>query len=131
MTKNYELAYLANPDLSEEELEELSKRITDFITSQSGIILKTQKNEKRRLGYELKEKKDAFLGSIEFSFSAADKAPLLKKMADADKNILRSLLVIKPEEKEVEQKETGLKENPKSKKVELDKIDEKIDEILK
>jgi small subunit ribosomal protein S6 len=127
--KNYELAYLANPDLSEEEVDSLSKKITDFVVSEGGSVIKVHKPEKRRLGYEIDKKKEGFLVSIEVSLEA-NKAIVLKKMVGEEKSILRDLLVIKPEEKIYPEETPELKE-VKTKKADLENIDEKIDEILK
>ncbi len=127
--KNYEIAYLANPDLSEEEVDELSKKIIDFVVAEGGTVIKAHKPERRRLGYEIAKKKEGYLVSIEVSLEA-NKAVVLKKMADGEKGILRNLIVIKPEEKVYPEEQLEMKET-KIKKVDLENIDEKIDEILK
>jgi len=126
--KNYELIYLANPDISEEESEELSKKITGFIVEEKGSILKS-KTEKRRLGHEVKGKKEAYLVSVVFS-AEPENIKNLGKMIDSEENILRKILIVKILQKEVPAEAEIARENP-SPKVELEKIDEKIDEILK
>lgn len=122
--KNYELVYTANPEISQDGLEELSQKIGGIVK-----ISKASKPERRRLGYEINGKKEAFLVSIDFS-SEAGKIAELKKMLDAEKSILRKIIIIKPKERPEEEERIPQKES-KSQKVELEKIDEKIDEILK
>ncbi|MDP2909750.1 MAG: 30S ribosomal protein S6, partial [bacterium] len=119
----------ANPDLSQEETEELSKKIMDFITSETGIIIKSRKSEKRRLGCPVKEKNEGFLISAEFSIEPK-KIKDLKKLLGEEQNILRHMLVIKPGEEKEEKPLDSVRET-KLKKVEIENIDEKIDEILK
>lgn len=127
--KNYELACLANPELSEEEVDELSKKISGFIVSEGGSVIKIHKPERRKLGYEISKKREGYLVSIELSLEA-NRVAALKKMADGEKSILRNLVIIKPEEKIYPEERMEIRES-KSKKVKLENIDEKIDEILK
>lgn len=141
MTKRYELTYLITPDLTEEEIKNLIDKISGFILKLSGTIEKTTGPERRKLAYLVKNKKDAFLASLIFSLSQ-DKIKEFFKIIEKENSILRYIIIIlknkdkeglrrkkrvKPEDKPTKE----ILREDKDKKVEIEKIDEKIDEILK
>lgn len=120
--KYYELIYLASSDLSE--------KINGFIQEEAGTIEKTTK--------PLKREKE-FLASLNF-YLIPEKLENLKKKLDSEKQILRYMILAKKplkktRFKEVLTKKTKFQEaadqHPEAKKVELEEIDKKIDEILK
>jgi len=139
--KNYELTYLISTDVSEEELKNLSQKIEGFIQEEEGAIKKTTEPSKRKLGYQIKEKEEAFLITINFSLNPEKIADLEKKLK-AENQILRYMILNKDlSEKPMRPRRISPKtitkgsdipsdKQLKSEKVELKKIDEKIDEIL-
>lgn len=141
MPKRYELTYLITPDLTEEEIKNLIDKISGFILELSGTIEKTIGPEKRKLAYLVKNKKEAFLSSLIFSLNQ-DKIEELFKIIEKESLILRHIIIVlknksqrsfkikkrtRPEIKSAEE----IAREDKDKKVEIEKIDEKIDEILK
>jgi len=129
--KNYELTYLISSDVSGEELKNLSEKIKSFIQEEEGAIKKTTEPSKKELGYEIKEKGEAFLVALNFSFQPEKIANLEKKLK-AENQILRYMILNKDlSEKIVYSKRTSPELKTKeSKKVELKEIDKKIEEIL-
>lgn len=139
--QNYELAYLVAPEASEEELKGLIEKIGSFISDEQGTIDKTPFSSKRRLGYPIKKKTEAFLVSMDFHL-AAEKIEDLKKKINAEDQILRQLVMVKKISKKALmpqrhfiKKETKTSEKVherigEPKKVELKEIDRKIEEIL-
>ena len=141
--KNYELTYLISPDLSEEELKNLSAKINSFIPEEAGVLEKTTEPLRKRLGYPIKRKAGAFSVSLNFSFNP-EKLEDLEKKLKSENQILRYIILIKTTAKEVlPRKKRPLKipqkitepsepaaHQPKAKKVELKEIDKKIEEIL-
>ncbi len=137
--KNYELAYLITPNLSDTEAKTLSEKITGFIPELGGITLNNPNLEKRKLAYPINKKIEAFLVSLEFSL-LPEKIKDLEKKIISENQVLRHIIVTKAKEKKrikktrkpidslVEKKEEDM---TKEKKVEIEKISEKIDEILK
>jgi ribosomal protein S6 len=136
--KNYELAYIITPDLSAEEAKTLSEKMAGFVSELSGAVLHNADPEKRKLGYPIKGKIEAWLASLEFSL-LPEKTIELKKKVISENQILRHLMVakakkrIKPKkirqlaDREPKEKKEGAAEE----KVDIEKINEKIDEILK
>jgi small subunit ribosomal protein S6 len=58
--RNYELAYIADPDLDEKMAEELEDKVKGWIESAGGKIDKIDRWGKRRMAYEINEKQDGY-----------------------------------------------------------------------
>jgi len=149
----YELTYLILPDLSEEEVKKISKDVGELIAQESGVLKKEAEPIKRKLGYPINKKAEAFLVSLDFELTP-DKLEKLEKKLKSENKILRYLIFAKqspekikklfpreprkslermpfaevPSEKEAAKTSFGLSE---TKKIELKEIDKKIEEILK
>jgi ribosomal protein S6 len=141
--KYYELAYLISPDLSGEESKTLFSKIGGFISEEQGTLGKAMEPFKRRLGYPIKKKSEAFLASLEFHLNPERLSSLEKKLK-AENQIIRYMIIIKkvykrtPKEERVRLfkktpkiSEKATEHKPEHRKVELKEIDRKIDEILK
>jgi len=146
--KNYELTYLISPDLPEEELKIFSGKINNFIQEETGILEKTTEPSKKKLGYSIKKKEEAFLVALNFSLNP-EKLGSLEKKLKSENQILRYIILTKKISKKIlHPKRTSLglaskealpkiKKPPEAppkitepKKVELKEIDKKIEEIL-
>lgn len=131
--RNYELTCLISPDLSEEELKNLSIKINSFIQEETGVLEKASEPLKKRLGYPIKGKAGAFSVSLNFSLNP-EKLENLEKKLKSENQILRYIILIKTAGKEVLPRRKRLREpaahQPRTKKVELKEIDKKIEEIL-
>ena len=123
--KKYEITYLAQPDLTEEELKTLLDKIVGFIQKQEGIIEAIADPQKIQLAYQIKERRDAFLICLSFSLNP-DKVKEVEKKIKTEKEILRHIMIIKRKLGQIKEKAAPVEE----KKVELKKIDQKIEEIL-
>ncbi|MBZ9577427.1 30S ribosomal protein S6 [Patescibacteria group bacterium] len=146
--KNYELTYLISPDLSEEELKIFSGKISNFIQEETGTLEKTTEPSKKKLGYPIKKKEEAFLVALNFSLNPEKLGSLEKKLKSENQILRYVILTKKTPEKILRPRRTSLglateetlpkiKKPPKvppkitePKKVELKEIDKKIEEIL-
>jgi ribosomal protein S6 len=132
--KNYELAYLISSDLSTEEAKSLSEKMAGFVSELQGTIKNNAEPEKRKLGYPIKKKAEAFLASLEFAI-LPEKIIGLKEKILSEKQIIRSMIIAKPKEnqkkKKTRQPQPAEKNAPVGEKVEIENMDKKIDEILK
>jgi len=131
----YQLTYLISPELNLTEVEEFLKKIEDLV-SKFGKILKSEKPERIKLSYPVQKKRESFLSFLEFE-GEAGKIDNLKKELEKEKNILRYLLLKKKKTeekirkpKEIKIKTEGREQPKEEKKVELQKIEEKLGEIL-
>jgi len=140
MTKIYELTCLISPDSSEKDLKNLIQGIKNFIANEKGVLKKETNPVKQELGYPIKEKNEAFLVNFTIELNPESLERLEKDLKEK-KEILRYIILVrksekeipiktkkKPEELIVDKKEEEIK---RPEKIELEKIDEKIEEILK
>jgi small subunit ribosomal protein S6 len=139
--KKYELTYLISPELSELEINSLSQKVVSFIEEEKGKIDKKEEPAKRKLGYPIKTKNEAFLVCLDFS-SDPEKITDLDKKIQSENQILRHIIIIKEKIKEIpfkhrfkpmidqSQTDEPTAHQPKAEKVELKEIDKKIEEIL-
>ena len=65
--RKYELLTILNADLSEEDLESMTEKITQCIKKEGGDTGGVDKWGKRRLAYEIKKTKKGFYLLIQFS----------------------------------------------------------------
>ncbi len=131
--KKYELTYLVPLELSDADLKRIQQEFESLISDNKGEILSSQIDPARReLGDEIKGTKNARMSTIIFNLNPAEILKL-EKFAKEEKEILRHILIFKPEIKP-DKKRKELKpdepEKKSSEKVELKEIDKKIEEIL-
>jgi small subunit ribosomal protein S6 len=53
--RHYETIYIVNPNLSDEEVEQVNEKFKALIESQKGVVIKLQDWGKQRLAYEIKK----------------------------------------------------------------------------
>lgn len=135
---NYELSFLT-PNLSLHEKDDLLKNIEEEIKKLEGKI-EEKFIEKKKFAYLVKKENEGFLGIINFSLNPQKIGKLEKEIAE-NKNILRAMIERKKKitkqgrtrkdktkpEKPLETKRPIIKK----KKVKIEKLDEKLEEILK
>jgi len=143
--RHYELTLILSPDLSENEGGTFHNKIQSIIQEEDGIITETRNPIKKNLGHPIKNNKEVFLTAIIFNL-AAEKLGNLEKKLKAENQILRYLILNKPETKVsfAESKKMSFSSKilppkthaekeivkPKEKKVELKEIEKKLEEIL-
>jgi small subunit ribosomal protein S6 len=99
MLKLYETMYIADPSLSEQEVEALTERLKSEIVEKGGEVVDLQHLGKKRLAYSIKRKKDGFYFLLYFRL-AAGRVAELRAGYRLNESILR-FLIVKKEEREV------------------------------
>jgi len=132
--KNYELTYLISADLTDEESKGVCEKIAGFVAELSGLINNSLEPVKIRLGYPIKKKNTAYLTSLGFSLDPQKIEELEKKIL-SEIQVLRHAIVVKIKKKEKKSRRLintviMRQETNKEKKVELENMDKKIEEIL-
>ena len=131
---NYELTYLISPKISEEEIQAASQGIVSYIEEQGGVLSGVQnKPLKKFLGHPIEDNTMAYVGTLLFSL-APEKTKSLEEKLKQEKQILRVMLITKPEKERLNFRKIRKKFAPNvvnKQKVELKEIDKKIEEILK
>ncbi|MEK7119933.1 MAG: 30S ribosomal protein S6 [Patescibacteria group bacterium] len=103
--KIYELAFLANPSLPEEELLALVEKVRNWAKETGCEIIKEGAMQKRKLGYSVGKFQSAFL--ISLLMKGPSSAPeILDKKIIVENSILRHLFV-NYTQKELDQLEQG------------------------
>lgn len=129
--KYYKLTYLVSPDLTEDEAKKIQENLNSLIQDKKGILISSASLTKKKLGYAVRKKNNAYLGSLNFG---AEKENLLELQQEIKekKEILRSLLTYqKPTKQEkIKPKRVRKPETTEAEKIEIEEIDKKLDEIL-
>ena len=145
--RKYELTCEISPAINELELKELIERIGLFMQESEAKVRKTSEPAKKRLGVRTKKQKEAFLVNF-FLEASPDKIEQIDKKLKSEPDILRHIIIVKKYSEEtpkrqlrrekrlenfIDRRKTEKSEkerSSKSKKVELQEIDQKIEEIL-
>jgi small subunit ribosomal protein S6 len=86
--RHYELIYIVNPNLSDEDFRELVKRYNSTIENLNGIIIKTQEWGKQRLAYRIKKFYNGVYVYVEFCAENESIAEIERNLK-LDDNILK------------------------------------------
>lgn len=65
MLRNYELAYIADPDLDEEALGSLEERVKSWIEAAQGKTLNVDRWGKRKLAYPIRKRTEGYYFIVE------------------------------------------------------------------
>lgn len=131
--KYYELTYLITPDLSEEEARAFQSKVNSFIADE-GMLEEGNVILRKKLAYPIEKKNESYMAVATFNANPEKISSLEKKLKE-EKSIMRYLLVIKEKQQalrvrphmartRIESKESS------AKKVEMEEIEKKLDEIL-
>src|SRR5213083_3380239 len=58
--RNYEIMFIVNPTVAEEEIDKINTQIEGVVTSGGGAIEKIEKMGKRRLAYEINKHREGY-----------------------------------------------------------------------
>ena len=90
--RTYEVVFIIDPTVGDDEVMKLSETVQKIITSQGGTITKTEVMGKRQLAYEINHKKDGTYVLLEVEGSGAEIAELERRMRVNDQ-ILRYMTI--------------------------------------
>lgn len=88
----YEMVFIVDPKVADDEVMKLSEGVQKIITSQGGSITKTEMMGKRQLAYEINHKKDGTYVLLEVEGSGAEIAEVERRMRVNDQ-ILRYMTI--------------------------------------
>ena len=95
--RNYELAYIVDPDLDEASQKELEEKITGWIEAAGGVPGEIDRWGKRRLAYPILKKNDGFYTFIQVQLPPQG-GGLLERDLGLNEQILRFMLTSKEED---------------------------------
>jgi|GEM_PF-335243 len=119
MQKNYELLYIVHPDL-EGSTEKVTEKVTGFIKKADGEITSQEDWGKRKLAYTMAKNDFGVYVLVNFSVEST-KLHLVERDLRLSEEILRSMIVVVPDVKEIvlkPRKESNAAEAPLDKKAE-------------
>jgi small subunit ribosomal protein S6 len=90
--RRYDLIFIIQPDLSEEETKAVSDRYLQIITTQQGIIIKTEDWGKRRLAYDIKKQSRGNYILVDF-YGPGAMIQEIERNLKIDDNILKFITV--------------------------------------
>lgn len=64
--RHYEIIYIINPNLSDEDYHEIIKKFNDLIENRKGVIVKTQEWGKQRMAYTIEKFYNGYYVLIDF-----------------------------------------------------------------
>lgn len=91
-TKEYEIAYLLSPEVSEEKLDLEITELEKIIKESGGEIVESNTPKKRWLSYEVKKQRQAYFGAISFKIPS-EGVGKIKSVLSLHKKIMRFLIV--------------------------------------
>lgn len=90
--RTYEVIFIVDPAVADDEVMRLSEGVQKIITGQGGSIVKTEMMGKRQLAYEINHKKDGIYVLLEVEGSGAEIAEVERRMRVNDQ-VLRYMTV--------------------------------------
>ena len=90
--RTYEVVFIVDPDVADDEVMKLSEGVQKIITGQGGSITKTEMMGKRQLAYEINHKKNGTYVLLEVEGSGAEIAEVERRMRVNDQ-ILRYMTI--------------------------------------
>jgi len=90
--RTYEVIFIIDPDVADNEVLQLSEGVQKIITSQGGSITKTEMMGKRQLAYEINHKRNGTYVLLEVEGSGAEIAEVERRMRVNDQ-ILRYMTI--------------------------------------
>ena len=131
--KNYELTSLISSEISETEAQQVQSQIVALIQTEGGILLEEKMPFRKKLAYPVKKQSQAYLSILVFQLEPEKLMGLEKKLKEVSQ-ILRYLFLIKQPVKEAKiapfARRPKIIKTEKEKKVDLQDIEKKLDEIL-
>jgi small subunit ribosomal protein S6 len=94
--REYEVLYIVRPDLEDDKVQDIVKRVNSLISRSGGAAEQTSLWGKRKLAYEVKHQKEGSYVLQDFRIEP-DRVPELESALKITEEVLRHLIVRKPE----------------------------------
>jgi len=86
----YELTYIVNSVISDEQVKDMVSRVTAYVTENAGEIIEVDEWGARRLAFPIQKKRNGYYVNMYFKASG-ELIPRLERAMEIDDNILRYL----------------------------------------
>jgi len=102
--RSYEMMLAINPQLEDEELDTLLKKVKKVVKDAKGEITKIDKWGKRKLAYEIKDFNEAIYVVVKFN-ADEKKISELERVIKLEERVIRYLLILQDRETSSSQEE--------------------------
>jgi len=92
--RNYEVAYIAHPELDESTLTSLEERVVSWIDAAGGKVINVDRWGKRRLAYEIQKQSDGFYFILDVELPA-DAGIAVERDLRLSEQVLRFMITTK------------------------------------
>ncbi len=107
MLKNYELLYIVHPDL-EGSIEKVTEKVANYITKAKGEIVAQEEWGKRKLAYPIAKNNFGIYVLVNFKLDSLKLSDIERELRISEE-IIRSMIVIEPEKKEIVEEKKPIK----------------------
>ncbi|MEP7269080.1 MAG: 30S ribosomal protein S6 [Saprospiraceae bacterium] len=91
--KQFEVTFIVDPVLSDDEIKSTAKNYTDLITTEGGTVVQIDEMGLKQLAYAITKRNTGVYFGIEFQSNAGEFIPKLELAMKRDERILRFLTV--------------------------------------
>jgi small subunit ribosomal protein S6 len=91
--RNYELAYIADPDLDEQALTALEDKVKGWIEAGGGQIVKVDRWGKRRFAYPIKKRVEGFYFIVDAQLPPQASVPIERDLRLSEQ-VLRYMITL-------------------------------------
>ena len=89
----YELMYIINPVLNEEQTKEIVQRVTAYLADSNAQIESTNEMGSQRLAYPIEKKRNGYYVVVNFRFESPDLLPKLERALQTNDDIMRHMVL--------------------------------------
>ena len=93
--RNYEVAYIADPDLDEQALAALDERVAGWITAAGGSTIQVDRWGKRRMAYPIKKRLDGVYVFVQASLPPRATLDVERELR-LQESVLRFMITAQP-----------------------------------
>ncbi|MBP6795729.1 MAG: 30S ribosomal protein S6 [Saprospiraceae bacterium] len=91
--KQYEVTFIVDPVLSDDEIKSTAKNYTDLVTTEGGVVVHLEELGLRLLAYMINKRNTGVYFSLEFQSESGGFIPKMELAMKRDERILRFLTV--------------------------------------
>jgi len=90
--REYELVYIVSPEVSDEDMEKVTQRVTQLVANNGGQVIETQPWGRRRLAYPIQDFREGYYVTLKLQMNPQSTAEFERSLKLTE-GIIRYLLV--------------------------------------
>ncbi len=89
----YELMYIINPVLSEEQTKDIVQRVTQYLSDNGADVVQVNETGSQRLAYPIEKKRNGYYVIVNFRLSATAALPKLERALRINDDVMRHMVL--------------------------------------